>query len=82
VPQALSFGYFSLGKQRKVTRAAQPIGSSAVRSAHALRTWIPAFAGMAIKNNGSHEGLRRQDGAWFAPRRNPGTAPAAPETRS
>jgi hypothetical protein len=29
VPQALSFGYFSLGKQRKVTRAAQLIGSSA-----------------------------------------------------
>jgi hypothetical protein len=29
VPQALSFGYFSLGKQRKVTRAAQPIGSLA-----------------------------------------------------
>jgi hypothetical protein len=32
VPQALSFGYFSLGKQRKVTRAAQPIGSSASSS--------------------------------------------------
>ncbi|MBU8976739.1 MULTISPECIES: hypothetical protein [unclassified Lysobacter] len=28
--KALSFGYFSLGKQRKVTRAAQPIGSFVV----------------------------------------------------
>jgi hypothetical protein len=37
---------------------------------------------MAIKNNGNDEGPRQHDGAWFAPRRKPGTAPAAPETRS
>jgi hypothetical protein len=39
VPQALSFGYFSLGKQRKVTRAAQPIGSLASFCKLRLAAW-------------------------------------------
>ena len=35
--KALSFGYFSLGKQRKVTRAPQAIGSLAGDSSLLLR---------------------------------------------
>ena len=50
---ALSLGYFSLGKQREVTRSRDASGkhrdvSRSSRSAadHSNGTWIPAFAGM------------------------------------
>ncbi|HEY1138971.1 MAG TPA: hypothetical protein VGE88_02040 [Lysobacter sp.] len=55
---ALSFGYFSLCEQRKVTRAPQVIGSlagdssllcEALRRAERVTAWVPAFAGMTKK---------------------------------
>jgi hypothetical protein len=60
VPKALSFGYFSLGKQRKVTRAAQPIGSFAV----AVR-W-PAQQAPYGTSFGKPRGIARCDGCIAA----------------
>jgi hypothetical protein len=53
-PGALSLGYFSLGKQREVTRSPgmarektqgrEPVVATALKTK--ARSWIPAFAGM------------------------------------
>jgi hypothetical protein len=70
--KALSFGYFSLGKQRKVTRAPQAIGSLAGDSSllclttekawkahgwcrHSAAQKRPAFAGMTSNSNSNSD---------------------------
>src|SRR5580765_3753791 len=60
-PGCISFGYFSLGKQRKVTRAldargkAKGCGNKKIKSQY-KKGWIPAFAGMTSgsKSAGLH----------------------------
>ncbi|MFC3551931.1 hypothetical protein ACFOLC_13050 [Lysobacter cavernae] len=53
---AVSFGYFSLGKQRKVTRPRQRAEALAVvlndTPRQEQRPWIPACAGMTNKSSG------------------------------
>ncbi|MDG2519419.1 hypothetical protein [Lysobacter soli] len=61
--KALSFGYFSLGKQRKVTRAPQAIGSLAGDSSFALRTLQGKHeTPLDSRLRGNDEQEQRQDG--------------------
>ncbi|WP_147298662.1 hypothetical protein [Lysobacter soli] len=72
--KALSFGYFSLGKQRKVTRAPQAIGSLASDSSLLFERYresvespwmVPPFGGpeaARLRGNDGQEQEQRQDG--------------------
>jgi hypothetical protein len=57
---AFSFGYFSLGKQRKVTRAPQAIGSLARDSSLLCRATAKRGKSMDSRLRGNDEQQQRQ----------------------
>ncbi|WP_147298676.1 hypothetical protein [Lysobacter soli] len=58
--KALSFGYFSLGKQRKVTRAPQAIGSLDCDSSLLFQASGKAWKSMDSRLRGNDEQEQRQ----------------------
>ncbi len=79
-PGCISLGYFSLCKQREVTRALDARGKANGHGRERIESWIPACAGMTSK--GKDTGLQTASAARPSPIRRANTRQGIPPAQS